>query len=169
MTQTTNIVPPLRGDETQLYETHAALLLASLRKAVSASDAIIEDACQHAWIQLLRFQPDRDHVFGWLRLTALRDAWALCGRESRCLSLDVSLSDHQQLGTLADTIPGRDLEIELDARDALRAVGALRPKQRYALSRAVAGLSYEEIQAEGGLTFRQVDRHLRKARAALHA
>jgi DNA-directed RNA polymerase specialized sigma24 family protein len=35
------------------------------------------------------------------------------------------------------------------------------------MSRHVAGLTYEEIEAEAGLSDRQVDRHMTRARRAL--
>lgn len=167
MTDTATAVPPQHGDETALYQQHAAALTRSVRHAVKTTDATIEDACQFAWAQLLRHQPDRDHVFGWLRTTAIREAWALSGRERRAISLDVPTGEREDAGTFADLVPARDIELELDAREALHALAMLRPKHRYAMSRLVAGLSYEEIQAEGGLSYTQVNRHLTRARAAL--
>lgn len=167
MTDTANAAPPLRGDETRLYTEHAVPLARSVRRAVNTSDAIIEDACQFAWTQLLRHQPDRDYVYGWLRTTAIREAWLLSARERRTVSLDLPGGEAASTWTLADAIPGTSVDLELDAREALRAVAGLRDNQRYALSRLIAGLSYAEIQAEAGLSYRQVDRHLARARAAL--
>lgn len=169
MTDTAFAVPPQRGDETALYQQHAAALARSVRRAVNTSNAIVEDACQFAWTQFLRHQPDRDYVLGWLRTTAIREAWALSSNERRAVSLDVPAGERDDAGTVADCMVGRDLELELRAREVLRSVAALRPRQRYAISRLAAGLSYEEIQAEGGLSHTQVNRHLTRARAALRA
>ena len=167
MTDTATAVPPLRGDETTLYDQHAIPLTRAVRQAVNTSEATVEDACQFAWMQLLRRQPDREYVFGWLRTTAVREAWRVSARERRALSLDIALGEAGDAGTLADTIIGPDLQVTVDAREALRAVARLGPKPRYALARVIAGLSYEEIQREGDLSFRQVSRHLTKAREGL--
>jgi hypothetical protein len=100
MTDTATAVPPLCGDETNLYRQHAARLVRCARYAVNASEATVEDACQFAWTQLLQHQPDRDYVFAWLRTTAIREAWALSGRECRAISLDVAVGESPGLGTL---------------------------------------------------------------------
>ncbi len=56
-----------RGDEAELYLRHHHELVRAVARAVNASRELIEDACQTAWLILLRRQPDRDRVFGWLR------------------------------------------------------------------------------------------------------
>ncbi|MTD44868.1 hypothetical protein GKE82_11340 [Conexibacter sp. W3-3-2] len=167
MTETAQACPPQHGDETALYLEHADRLFRAVRSAVDASNETVEDACQHAWAQFLRYQPDREHVVAWLRLTATRRVWALAARERHDLSLDVPIGDDGTGGTLTDLVPGTSIEIQLDAREALRSLAALRPTHRYAMSRRVAGLSYREIEAEGGLSYTQVNRHLAGASAAL--
>ena len=65
----------LRGDETQLYKDHSSALRAAVRHFVNADDAVIEDACSFAWLQLMRHQPDRGPtLFAWLRTVAVREA-----------------------------------------------------------------------------------------------
>jgi DNA-directed RNA polymerase specialized sigma24 family protein len=169
MTDTATAVPPQRGDETALYLQYSGPLRRAVRRAVNASDATIEDACQFAWTQLLRRQPARPHVFGWLRTTAVREAWALSAGETRCTSLDITIGEREESTSVVEAVAGTDIELTLDARNVLRAIARLRPKHRYAISRLAAGLSYEEIQAESGLSYTQVNRHLARARAALRA
>ena len=41
---------------------------------VQAPRELIEDACQTAWAILLRRQPERDAIFAWLRVVAVREA-----------------------------------------------------------------------------------------------
>jgi len=157
--------PRLLGDEAELFSKHNEHLVRSVRHAVHASDALIEDACSFAWMQLMRCQPRRETAFAWLRVVAIREAWALSRRERRALSLDEPLGGDG--GGLVDTIPGVDLDVTVAAREALRCVAALRPLHRRTFARHLAGLSYEEIGAETGQTWRQVSRHLSRSRAAL--
>ena len=44
--------PGLLGDEAELFGQHNEHLVRSVRHAVCASDALIEDACSFAWMQL---------------------------------------------------------------------------------------------------------------------
>jgi len=88
-TDTGGDVPRPRGDESRLFGEHHDRLLRNVRRAVNASDALIEDACSFAWVQLLRRQPDRGPMlFGWLRTTAIREAYRLCGLERRNATRD---------------------------------------------------------------------------------
>lgn len=78
----------LRGDEAQVFAAHRAKLERTVRSAVHAPDAVIEDACSHAWLQFLRCQPDRETVGGWLHTVAVRQAWDLAAREQRAQHYD---------------------------------------------------------------------------------
>src|SRR3954470_4315301 len=48
-----------RGDEADLYLLHHERLVRAVARVVSAPAALVEDACQTAWLILLRRQPDR--------------------------------------------------------------------------------------------------------------
>ena len=52
-------VPVPYGDEADLYRRHHHELVRSVRRAVNASGELVEDACQSAWLILLRRQPER--------------------------------------------------------------------------------------------------------------
>ena len=54
-----------------------------------------------------------------------------------------------------------------EARAALEVVASLPPRQREVLALHVAGYSYDEIAELTSRTYRAVDRHLRRAHAAL--
>lgn len=155
--------PSQLGDEAELFAQLNTKLFHTVRKQVNADDALIEDACGFAWTQLLRYQPSREHVFGWLRLTAVREAWDLSARERRAIPLNDEITPDRRSFTATD------LELQIDARDALRAVATLDPVRRRTDSRHIAGLSYAEIAAENQQTTRQIQRHLRRARPILDA
>jgi DNA-directed RNA polymerase specialized sigma24 family protein len=62
---TSDTKPPL-GDEAALFDRYHVRLVRVVGRAVTASRQTIEDACAFAWVQLLRSQPRRQHVFAWL-------------------------------------------------------------------------------------------------------
>jgi len=67
----------------------------------------------------------------------------------------------------AEQVPDpRSLEQTLEAREALRVVAALKPKQRDTLALGVAGHSYREIEQIRGVTNTNVNRHMSEGRAA---
>src|SRR4051812_12744902 len=78
----------LRGDEDALYRRHHEDLRRAVSRAVNAPRELIDDACQNAWTVLLRAQPERTSIFGWLYVVATREAFRLCARERRHLHLE---------------------------------------------------------------------------------
>ena len=64
--------PGLRGDEDELYRRHHHDLERAVANAVHAPRELIEDACQNAWAIMLRAQPDRTSILGWLYVVATR-------------------------------------------------------------------------------------------------
>jgi DNA-directed RNA polymerase specialized sigma24 family protein len=167
MTETAIPAAPCRGDESELFSELADRLVRVVSRQVDAPGWVVEDACQFAWVQLLRVQPEREFVFAWLRTTAVREVWSQAGRFGRDVSLDVPVGGWPRAPSIVEALPGPCPETVLGAREALRDLAGLGSAQRYAVSRRVAGLSREEICRESGLTARQVDRHLMKARRAL--
>lgn len=147
--------PPLAGDETELYLLHAEHLIASVRRAVFADHAHIEDACQFAWAQLLAHQPRRETVFAWLRTVAIREVWRTSKIERR---------DVHDLEFAVATAAEDALDEQVAARDALRVLSSLRPNERRYLTLQVAGLSRDEIVAHCGVTHTHVNRHLTRGR-----
>lgn len=149
----------LRGDEAALYDRHHEVLWCRVRHHIHGPDALIDDACQQAWLILLRRQPDRETVLAWLTTVAIREAYRLSGRERRELSLD-------QLHPAA-TEAAIDPEQSREARTALRALAVLPERQRRYLTLLVAGHSYQEIQEHCGTTRTNVNKHLYRARRSL--
>ena len=168
--------PTLRGDETELYRRHARDLLARTRRAVKAPEALIEDACQLAWTQFLRYQPEpRENVVAWLTVVARHEAYRLVREYKSALpasSITAIDEDGKTTGFDPDLAvgPDRDPLLEHDAREALAALAKLKPAQRAALALKVAGFRYKEIQSLcGGKTYTWVNRHITEGRAALRA
>jgi RNA polymerase sigma factor (sigma-70 family) len=149
----------LRGDEAELYRDHSAALRAAVRHFVHAGDEVVDDACSFAWLQLMRYQPNRETVFAWLRTVAVREAWRIAERDARERTIEHLPTDRE---------PRRgDLSRETDARDALRALAALPHRQRAYLTLLVTGHSYDEIAHRHHVTRTAVNRHLARARRHL--
>lgn len=150
----------LRGDEADLFRTYEVALRAAVRFNVNAPDEIIEDACSYAWLELCRRQPRRDNIFAWLRVVAVRKAWRDRDLEQReGLRLAADLEDREPLRL--------DLVHEVRAREALRALAALPPRQRAYLTLIVSGHSYDEVARRHGVTSRTVNRQVGRARRHL--
>jgi RNA polymerase sigma factor (sigma-70 family) len=140
-----------------------------VRRDTGASSVLIEDACCFAWLQLLRHQPERENIVGWLRVVARREAFRLLRRDSH-LPLDDPVGREDGVGslTLAEVVPGDfDLERTLEAREALRSLAALGWRRRRALVLQAAGYSYQEIAQTLGVTYTNVNRHITEGRAEL--
>jgi len=152
----------LRGDEDTLYRHHHDLHRA-VAHAVNAPRELIEDACQNAWATLLRAQPDRRSIFGWLYVVATREAFRLCERERRHLHLEAMLPDGSWDAVIADAFSIDDI---LAAHEALAILASLPDRQRADLTLLVAGFSYSEIaEMTGGRRYGNVNKHIAKARA----
>src|SRR3954471_19475236 len=128
----------LRGDEAQLYRQHQAELRQSVRRAVRGPEACVDDACAFAWLQLLRLQPDRATVFGWLRKVAIHEAWRLARRERRDGHLEALPAWEERCGA-------GEIDHTVDAHDAIATLATLPDRQRRYLSLIIAGYSYREI------------------------
>lgn len=157
----------LRGDEADLYTRHHRALRRAVAGRVRMSADLVEEACQQAWLILLRRQPDRGAtLFAWLVTVAIHEGYRLSAIDRRDLSLDAPApaADEWVPGHQGHRIVDRDVVDEsLEARRALRALAALTGRQRqYAVLR-VAGLSYREIAAREGVTYTNVNKHLTKA------
>src|SRR3954468_15670154 len=121
----------LCGDEAQLYRRHHAELRQSVGRAVRGPDACVDDACSFAWLQLLRLQPDRATVFGWLRAVAIHEAWRLNRRERRDGHLEALPIWEERCGA-------GGVESTVEAHDALGALAALPERQRQYLALLIA-------------------------------
>jgi DNA-directed RNA polymerase specialized sigma24 family protein len=155
--------PVLRGDEDDLYRRHHDDLRRAVTHAVNAPPELIEDACQNAWTMMLRAQPARTSIFGWLYVVATRETFRLCERERRHMHLETILPDGSWDAVIADSFSIDDI---LEAREALTILAGLPERQRTDLTLLVAGFSYREIaHMTGGWTHTNVNKHIAKARS----
>jgi len=135
--------PPQRGDEAELYRRHHRDLHRAVARVVRAPHELIEDACQTAWAILLRNQPDRHSIFGWLRVVAIHEAYRLSALGRREMLLVPPRSDQPDwTDTIVDS---RTLDDAIRTLDALEALASLPQRQRTDLVLKVAGFSYDEI------------------------
>jgi RNA polymerase sigma factor (sigma-70 family) len=166
-------VPPGRGDEAALFLEHQRFLLRVTARRFGGSQALAEDACAFAWLQLLRCQPDREAVVGWLRVVARNEGLRLLRishREPfledkphpRCDAASGEPLDWQELVPACE-----DTELAVEARELLRGLAGLRWHQRTVLTLQLAGYSYKEISERLGKTYTWVNRHLTEGRAEL--
>jgi RNA polymerase sigma factor (sigma-70 family) len=164
---------PGRGDEAALFLEHQRFLLRVTARRFGGSQELAEDACGFAWLQLLRYQPDREAVVGWLRVVARNEGYRLLRISRRepfledrpCQRSDPASGeplDWQEL------LPAReDTELAVEASELLRALADLRWHQRTVLTMQLAGYSYKEIAQRLGRTYTWVNRHLTEGRAEL--
>ena len=155
--------PKSRDDEDELYRRHHRDLERAVARAVNAPRELIEDACQNAWAIMLRAQPDRTSIFGWLYVVATREAFRLCECDHRHLHLEAMLPEGSWDAVIADAFSIDDI---LEVREALEILASLPDRERADLTLLVAGFSYVEIaRLTGGRTYTNVNKHLAKARA----
>lgn len=161
----------LRGDESNLYGQHAEALRRVVARRVHVSHDLVEEACQQAWLKLLRRQPDRGPtLFGWLVTVAVREGYRLSARSARDMSLDVRVVRGGDGEVLVDRFAAPEvLDDAVEARRALRALAGLRERQRRYVGLVIAGWSYAEIAEREGVTHSAVNRHLTKGRRRLRA
>jgi RNA polymerase sigma factor (sigma-70 family) len=148
----------------ELYRAHAPRVQSFVRHEVQTSDAVIEDACQHAWSRLLG---RRDHVcdegaFTWLAQTALHEALKLVRREASSLPLE-----HATGAGLEPATPSVHDLVEL--RERFDALSTLPRRQQRLLWLHAAGFNYTEMSRREGLSRRTVERQLLRGKRAARA
>jgi RNA polymerase sigma factor (sigma-70 family) len=148
---------PLQGDEASLFAQHHVTLRRRVGRLVNTSDANMDEACSFAWMQLVRCQPRRETTLAWLTTVSVREAVRLDRRDRR----DLQLVSGEELRDRGQSLT------HAEAFAALEVVALLPPRQRELIGLQVAGYSRHEIAAMTGTSHRAVERHLRRARAAL--
>jgi DNA-directed RNA polymerase specialized sigma24 family protein len=150
----------------ELYRRHHHELQRSVAGVVRAPKQLIEDACQTAWMIMLRAEPHCHSVFGWLRAVAIHEAYRLMAIERQATTRAFLRPRTEDV--LLQLPDQRSLEDALEALDTLRLLAALPERQRTDLALKVAGYSYKEIQARTpGRTWTSVNHSLVKARARI--
>jgi RNA polymerase sigma factor (sigma-70 family) len=143
-----------------LYRALSIRLERIVRRQTSASDDVIEEACQIAWSRLAdpAHGVPRDSAFAWLVTTARREAVRLVLRGAAL----AALADGDEAAVSATSAPAPEEVAELRSR--LDAVALLPKRQQRVLWLHAAGHTYVEIARYTGDTRRTVERQLLRAR-----
>lgn len=145
-----------RGDEEVLYRQHHEALVRMVRGRLRVSQEVAEDAVSFAWMQLVRTQPGRENVVGWLYTVAKYEVFATMRRAQREATVE-------ELPPMA--APG-SVEGIVEARETMVSLRGLKAHQRLVLIMKAEGFSYNEIAALTGKTYTWVNRHLTEGRRA---
>jgi DNA-directed RNA polymerase specialized sigma24 family protein len=148
----------------KLYAAHAGQLRDVVRKHGSQNTQIVQDACAHAWAQLIAaeqisLQRPRPGVLAWLTTTANREAWRLQRDTTR-----VSPTDIDMLSAHPDDVAVDDLVI---ARLRLDLVSQLPERPRRFLLRLALGYSYREIAAAEHVSYTTTNKQIARAKRLL--
>jgi DNA-directed RNA polymerase specialized sigma24 family protein len=104
-----------RGDEPDLFLKFNRQLVRNVSQVVIADTEDVKDACAFAWLQFLRYQPERDQNWqGWLFRTAQRETWRLTAIRHR----DWQLNDEVNR-ELIDSDPAVRMQDREDFREAM--------------------------------------------------
>jgi RNA polymerase sigma factor (sigma-70 family) len=164
-----------RAEIAAFYSRQSGWLLQLVRSDLRVGRQAAEDACQTAWVALLR----RDDVpldargIAWMRAVARTTGYrATRGRETPVGSLQAT-ARHTETGEFPEPASegGDPLEraIERERYEQRRSqMLGLPARQRQLLGLHAAGLTYEEIAARTGYSRRTVERQLLRGRARLH-
>ena len=157
-----------RGDEGLLFLEFHEQLLRRVNALVNAPPHTVEDACAFAWMQFLRYQPDRDGQWkAWLVRTAQREAWRLHRAEQ-----DVPrapLGPTRKLDWRSEPAdPSDRLADRVDFEEAVQALGELSPRLRRIAFLRATGLHYTEIAEITGDSRSRVAQLVRRSNERLH-
>jgi RNA polymerase sigma factor (sigma-70 family) len=145
----------------ELYATQAVRVRRLVHLRLTAPDAVVEDACQVAWMRLVRNRSrvHRQTAACWLVRVAAREAIRQMHLGDRDLPLE-ELDDGQ------NTAP--DLIEEFTDRHArLGAIKRLPERQRRLMWLQGLGFSYSEMAGVTGDSERTIERQLMRARQKL--
>lgn len=154
------------GEVAALYARSADMVRGQVGSEVTASDAVIDDACQFAWIRLLhhRHRVGPERAVSWLITTALHEVFKLVRRDGHDLSLEQLLEEGGEL-RLNRVAPAP--EETVGARFRLELLRELPERQERLIWLQGLGFGYPEMAAETDMTVRTVERQLMKARRSL--
>jgi RNA polymerase sigma factor (sigma-70 family) len=134
--------------------------------SVRLPGAVVDDACQTAWVRLVarRDRVGRETAVAWLTRTAIREAYRLYERECRDLSLEDMVDDNGELPELA---AGQAVDEVVEHRSRLDQLRTLNERQRRLVWLQGLGLDYTEMAQSTGTSTRTVHRQLARARSKL--
>lgn len=152
---------PLQGDEDSLFEALARELVRIVQRLVNTDPATVDDACQFAWLQLLRCQPNRETVRPWLITVARNEAIRLDRIRRRYEAL--SIGDREPGCHPEPAVPTDAYALAIDLDEALSVLASLPERKRNLYALKVLGFSYDEIGRITGDSYPTVNRQLVRA------
>ena len=149
----------------ELYGELNGSLRQIVRFNVRAPDVLVEDACQVAWIRLVRRVSEvrREAALSWLATTASREAVRMVRRADR----ELPLTELNEEDGRCPALPTPEELVEFRSR--VRSVGALPTRQQRLVWLRALGLSYTEMSGATGESTRTVHRQLVRARHHLRS
>ena len=157
---------------TDLYIRHHGELQAVVRKHASRNRAVVDDACAHAWMQLLStpqidLRSPRWRALAWVTTCAIRRAQALERCAARVTATDPAALEQALTAAEGDgaaAVP--DIVLQ---RLRLDLVTQLPKRPRRFLMRLALGYSYREIAAAEGVSYTTTNKQIAKAKRLLRA
>ena len=153
----------------ELYAAQDVRVRRLVRLNVQAPDALVEDACQVAWMRLVlhRTRVRRDAAIRWLVRVAVNEAFKLIRRGARELSLDELSGDGGGEVSEARLRGPAQLDELAEHRARLETIRDLPARQQRLVWLQGLGFTYEEMADETGTTRRTVERQLLRAKGTL--
>src|SRR3954467_7312324 len=121
----TGPTPRAHEQADELYRRYHRNLQHAVAGAVRAPSELIEDACQTAWMIMLRTRPQCHCAFAWLR--AVHEAYHLTAIERQNATVASVAPRSEDLRHIADQ---RSLDDAVEALEALRRLASLPERQR---------------------------------------
>lgn len=152
-----------------IYARHEGELRRVVARRGSQNDVIVEDACAHAWTQLLAsehvdLRPPLWPALAWLATTAVRHAWQLNDCQRRATARPVDAIDAENIGR-GQTAPATE---ELAAqRLRLDLIAQIPERPRRFLLRLALGYSYKEIAAAEHASATTTNKQIARAKRIL--
>jgi RNA polymerase sigma factor (sigma-70 family) len=148
-----------------LYAAQSTRVRRLVHLHVQASDALVEDACQVAWMRLIRHRTrvNPQAADRWLVRVAVNEALKLIRRGDRDVSLDeLGDQDREDLSSVPDV-----MQALAEQRARLATIRDLPERQARLVWLQGLGFSYAEMSSATGDTPRTVERQLLRARCRL--
>lgn len=159
---------PSRHDAIAAFYTEKATeLQGAVRHGLSGPHAMIEDACSHAWCQLLDHPEVHldERGFRWLYVVALHHGYQLSNRSRR----EPAAGDASDLPLprLRPEHPDTDSERRDVIRERLALLAELPLRRRELVFLHAAGFTYDEIARITGNSRRAVERQMLRGKRIL--
>jgi DNA-directed RNA polymerase specialized sigma24 family protein len=152
-----------------MYSNHHDQLRAVVYRRGSQNLQVVEDACSHAWTQLLATEqidvrPPRCVALGWVTTTAVRHAWMLGQTQRRATAtvlpeIDTCITERGHTAPASDELVAQHLRLDL--------VTQIPERPRRFLLRLALGYSYAEIAAAEHASATTTNKQIARAKRIL--